>query len=523
MKRRDLLLNDFTKSEKTEPLPLTLGGYSGKLSAKHAYHLLRRLSFSPTQAQIKAVSGLTPKEALDLLFKDTPVASPTASMASWITKQEFNPLDQINDIRFEIEGRLRSRFAELVDWIISLMKAESMIVSEKATAFLSSIWCIEFTYDTQALMPPPLLYKHNQTLRKNYLGSYKELATDVTLDGAMNLYQSMYYSSKGRPNENYMRELQELFTMGVNNYTEGDIRQGAKVLTGWRAAAYFGDPAPNGAFEPYFSPNDHDTGEKTIYGKRTIPARTADDNTEFQVKEQEVKGLINIMFEEKAKQISRFVAEKFYKFYVYSSPGDVDYTIVQELADAFETSSFSLKALYYSLFTSSYFYDDTIIGSQIKTPTEFIVGLQRALGSDWDAKSSGASRVAINDLEQEIYDPPNVASWPGYRTWLSTKTYPARVDYAKQIIASASDANIESLLTTVIDPTKPADLLTGICAHILAKELDSTRIARLLAVMLNGQSQSEWSANISANKVKIIASLRLLLNEIILMPDFQLC
>lgn len=497
--------------------------FAGKLNRRQAAHLLRRVGFAPNADDISAFVGLTADEAFDKAVASNlfNLPLPNSNLQSWLDTAEYNPLDQITDIRFEIEGRLKSRYVALIDWWLELMRTDSLPALEKFTLFLSQIWSVEFTYDTEALIPPSLLYMNNYILRVNRLGNYKNIAKEITLDGSMMLYQSLHYSSKEAPNENYMRELLELFTMGIGNYTEGDIRAGAKVLTGWRSAAYFGEPKPNGNFKSYFSPNDHDLGEKTIFG-RTISARSISDNTEFQVKEQEVYGLIDILFEEKASAVGRFVAEKIYKYFVYSSPGAVDYDLVAKLGVLLTENDFELLPVYKALFTSSYFFDDYVIGSQIKTPPEYVVGLQRQLGVRWDDSGSGKTRKAVFELEQELYDPPNVGSWTGYRTWLSTKTYPARIRAAKDIIEFATNDQLISLAKKLPNFTDAELLCASFAEYMLPVTISSDRLADFKLILLNSAIDQDWPGMINSNSSEAADGIRSLITEIILSPDYQL-
>lgn len=528
MQRRAFLKGDLVESKEIDNpklKPLMLEKFNDNLSFEQAAHLLKRITVGPSPEQVLSITGKTPDQALDIILGTGSEALPEASnnLKNWLDITEFNPLEQITDIRFEIEGRMKSRYREFIDWWLDQMRAENTPSMEKLTLFLSTIWSIEFTFDTEALMPPPLLFRNNQLLRKHRLGSYKELATEVTLDGSMLLYQSLFYSTKKAPNENYMRELMELFTMGIGNYSEADIREGSKALTGWRTAAYKGQPAPNGAYNTYFSPPDHDTNQKTIFTKYNIAPRTNDDNTEFQVKEEEVAGLVNILFQEKAIPISKFVAEKVYKFFVYSSPGDVDYTLIDDIAEQFRQNSFSLKSLYRYLFTSTYFYDDRFIGAQIKTPPEFVIGLERLLSGDLDQIAGRSTRNAVFDLEQVLYDPPNVGSWAGYRSWLSTNTYPLRVDYAKALINSLSETQLIDFAKKFTDYTNADKLAEQITTLMLCRKPANTRFAQFKTALLNNLTESEWGSKISADDKACSAGIRALLNAVIFSPDFQLC
>lgn len=529
MKRRDFLVGGTaTTHEETQmlrkPVPPSLDKFEGTLTRRHAQHLLRRLTFSPTNELIESLVGKTPDQALDILLGNGTEPNPSpGTLSNWLTTAEFNPLGEITEIRFEIEGRLRSRYRDLIDWWLDLMRTNSNPTMEKLTLFLATIWSIEFPYDTEALVPPPLLYKNNQMLRSNRLAKYDKVALDCTLDGAMLLYQSLFYSTSTSPNENYMRELMELFTMGIGNYTEGDIREGSRALTGWRTAAYFAEPAPNGYFETYFSPKDHDTGEKTLFTNRKISARTSDENTEFQVKEQEVGGLIKILFDERATAISRFVCEKIYKYFVYSSPGDVDYEFINELATKFVDNQFSLSAIYRELFTSKYFYNEEFVGCQIKTPAEFLICFESQLGVNLNDKSKAYRRTMMQEMEQELYDPPNVANWSGYRTWMSTKTYQMRVKTAKDVLALAKDSELIALMNKIPARFELESAVKNLVEYFLPLEVSAERQTFYADIVKSKVSAGNWSSELNAGSAKVAEALRNLIEEIILSPDFQLC
>jgi uncharacterized protein (DUF1800 family) len=528
MKRREFITNltgkysspDITYGADIGPRTLsTLAKRTAPLSRLEAMHFLRRFCFKNTLANIDSITGKTPEEAFDLIIgdgKEVPLPDP---VDSWATTPEEDPLKQIVDIRGQIEGRLRSRFIQFSNWLVDQMNIESTPYREKLTLFWTTVWCIEFTYDTLGMMPPPLLLKNNQTLRKLRLGNYKDIALAMTLDGAMLLYQSLYYSSGKKPNENYMRELMELFTMGIGNYTEGDIKEGSLVLTGWRTAPYWGDPGLKGYFNTYFSPNDHDIGSKTFMGE-TIPARDPDSNTEDQVLDGEVKVLLDIMFTKRADAISKFIAAKIYRYFVYSNPGGNDDGIINEMATVFRNSNFDLLPVFKALACSEHFYDSANIGVQIKTPPEFIIGFQNQLGVNY-----ANARTAIFDLEQELYDPPNVGSWKAYRTWESTRTYPLRIKYAREILAAASDPNLVTFAKAFPDSDNAELITAGLCNYFLPLEPESERMDYYKSKLLDGAKTDEagWIVLMGSSSNSAGAGIRALLSSIIKSPDFQLC
>ncbi len=463
MKRRDFfgIGNSTGKADRenvNNPLSAApIDKVTSPLTRQQAIHLLRRISFAPAPEQIDTFTGLTPDEAVAQILgpENHPLPEPSEALKNWMDTQEEDPLSVGNlTIRGEIESRIRSRYFQFINWWVELMRVETMPATEKLTLFWSTIWCIEFTYDTLALIPPPLLFRNNQTLRKNRIGDYKKFAEAITMDGAMNMYQSMYYSTKEAPNENYARELLELFTMGTYNlktgeanYSEGDIQENARILTGWKTAAYKYDNMPNGVFQNYFRPERHDTGAKTFMN-RTIPARDPEtENTEQQVLVEEIQnGMLQIMFEERSDAIAYFICAKIYRYFVYSNETATDWDFVGDLAQIFIDSGFVIKSVFEALLTSEHFYDESIRGIQIKTPPEFVVGMERLLGVKYPK-----AQQAIADLDQILYRPPNVGSWDAYRTWISTKTYSLRVQHGRAMLEMADNPSLIALAKKFTD------------------------------------------------------------------------
>ena len=398
---------------------------------------------------------------------------------------------------------------------------------EKLTLFWSTIWTIEFTYDTLALLPPGLLIRNNQTLRQLRMGNYKEIAEAITLDGAMLMYQSLFYSNRNIANENYMREMMELFTMGTGdvltgdrNYTEGDIREGTKALTGWRTAAYYGEPHPNGYFETYFSPGDHIIDEaKNFMGEIIQPTDEA-SNTEDLVRKKELReGIIDIMFRNRERSIGRFIANKMYRYFVYSNPDAIDADIIDELADVFIDNDHDVRSMFVKLFASQHFFDEANMGIQFKRPPEFIIGLQKMLNVEYSD-----SRQAIFDLEQVLYDPPNVGSWKGYRTWISTTTFPLRAKYAGEIIDLAGNDKIFALANKFPGSDNIDTFVSSITEYFLPNPIDAPRTARYKALLLEkaGIDESSWGAELAAENEAVATAIRELIHSFITSPDFQL-
>ncbi|GAB5464973.1 MAG: hypothetical protein Kapaf2KO_04090 [Candidatus Kapaibacteriales bacterium] len=546
MKRREFL-RISTNKQSSEDLQADLRVVAdvepkGTLSRQDAAHLLRRFTMGPTFALIDEFTGITSAEAASKIIGDgrdhldeNKWRLPDGKELNWLDTVEQHPRRTGSvDVRNIIEGRHNNRYTALLQWWLNLMAEEGesqySLGREKLTLFLAMIWNIEYTYDTEEVMPPPLLYRHNQKLRKLRVGDYKEIALEMTLDGAFLLYQGLN-ESKGNPgevpNENYMRELLELFTMGIANideeipiYTENDIKEGSRVLTGWRVPAHQGEVRPNGYFETYFAPQFHDLGGKNVM-KGTIPPRDELDNTEFKVREEEVKGLINIIFTQKAVEISEFICEKIFLEFIYSDPNSLDRSFISQMAEVFRNSEFKLSSVYEFIIQTDYFYDDSLIGAMIQNPVEFVIGTERALGIDY-----GNSRINdVNRLEMRLYDPPNVSGWTGYRTWISTSTYPERALIFERILGKMKTDELIAFGEATGQMNNFKSMVENIYNLILPKPIKDDRLNPMIQFVkdqFSFQSDGEWSSIVQNDRNKASEAIKSAIGLVGIMPDINL-
>ena len=523
MDRRDFLTalfqsgrlrpNNFARPELSADQ--SLDPYPQPLTLTDAYHLLRRLSFGPTHAVAQQLVGKTAQEAVDLVLgvgQSDPAVDPPGP---WVDQSTENPSGADPDTRRAIEAWWRSIFHELQQWWIERMRTERLPVSEKIILFWHGHFTTEFTYEN-GYIPPQLLYRQYLMFRRNRLGSFPAFVEDFTLDGAELVYLGGELNTKGVPNENYARELMELFTMGVGWYTEGDVKEAARVLTGWRVAKFNDEPAPKGIYEVYFDPAAHDTGAKQVLGV-TIPARDPNENTEYLVRRDEVRRLIHILMETRPQQVSQFIARKIYRFFVYSNP-DYDAPVLTALAETFRNADFELLPVFRTLFASKHFFDPAVRGIQIKTPPEFVVGLLRQLEIPWNEAAS-----IVTALGQELYDPPTVAGWDGYRTWINTVSYPARVEFARQVIESLTDAHLYQWAQQFPSFASDVDsFATEIELFFFPQSVSEQRHQYYVSILLQGAPSYEWS-QIAQDQQAVALRLRNLLIAMAKAPDFQLC
>jgi uncharacterized protein (DUF1800 family) len=512
---RTELANDDDAKAPRATIQAGLEPFATRLTRQNALHLVRRLTFTASNALVNSLVGKTASEAVDIVL-GTSVQTPLPpSPGAWTDETTENPDRADLDTRSAIRGRWGGQFGSLQNWWANLMLREAFPAREKVTLFWSGHFTSEFSFD-DTYNPPQLLYRQNQMLRNDALGDIRQLTEDITLDGAMLNYLGGNLNSKGSPNENYARELMELFTTGIGAYTEGDVKEASRVLTGWRISRYNDEPRPNGYYATYFVPTAHDVGAKQVLGV-LIPPREADANTEFQVRTGEVRRLVNIIFEQRADTVARFLSREFYRFFVYSNPSKTDETVITQMADVLKQSNFTTLPLLKTLFTSAHFFDEANVGVQIKTPVELVIGLARQLGVNPQNAIS-----TMNNLEQTLQDPPNVAGWDGYRTWLSTKTYPLRVQYVQQLVQGMSADALVAFAKQFPQATNADALTRSIEEWLLPKAVSTVRHQTYLATLLAGAPDYEWSS-ILGNTASAATRIKSLLLAMAKAPDMQLC
>lgn len=522
---------EMERNNQLSQVTLTLDEEEGNLTEDKAKHLLRRITFGPTPNEVNLIKDRPISEVVDELLGDGLDYLPENSnrlpdgskTLNWINTVEEDPAKVYITIRGTIEATHQARYTQFVNWWLDLMSSDiistnNKILTERLTFFWHTHWCIEFTYDTECYIPPPIIYRSNQSIRKHRLGNFKKFVEEMTLDGAYLLYQGLNLSSGGNPNENYAREMMELFTMGIGNYSEGDIREAARVLTGWRVSAHRQDPKPFEFFDTYFSAKDHDLGSKQIMGE-TIPARAEEDNTMDKVREGEVIGLIDILFRRRPEAIARFICTKIYSHFVYSNPSQYDQLFINELATEFIASDFELLPVFRKLFKSKHFYEKAFEGVQIKQPVELITNLEKLLKVNY-ANSS----AALDDLEQHLYDPPNVSGWTGYRSWISTKTYPRRVNHLKNLIGNKTNTAWMAFLSEFPSPSNFDIVFKELIEYTLPKTVTPERITVLKNRIesISNVNTNNWTQAYNSGSEDIGIFINTFFQELIRVPDIHL-
>jgi uncharacterized protein (DUF1800 family) len=313
-----------------------------------------------------------------------------------------------------------------------------------------------------------------EMLRDYALGNFRTLLLNISQDPAMLVWLDNITNLRGRPQENFAREIMELYTLGVGNYTETDVYAAARVFTGWNLTRT-ADPARRREFA--FLPNQHDTAEKTfsfpIYadGSRTIPARAAADGL------QDGIDFINALAG--SRHTARFLATKLYRFFV-SELGDPDETFVNRIANVYLNSGYEMRVVLREVLRSREFWDPNAYFARYSWPVELVVRSLKDVG--WNGYSVGDALVPLSNMGQVLYEPPDVNGWELGRSWFSTGAMLSRMNFAAALAfnqqfnlaraASGRGETPESLLSFVLDSMTTAPLspeaVSELSAYLLA-------------------------------------------------------
>ncbi len=475
-----------------------------------AGHLLRRATFLPRWSDVSTLLPLSPAAAVDLLLDTTFTPAPP-TVADNVTES----LEGLNQqLQEEVKGVWRNNARTLRDWQVDAMKSAPLTIIEKMIAFWSGHFTTEFETEDE-FVQAPLLYRQNILFRDNGLGNFRDMVKAITLDGGMLVYLGGDLNSVGKPNENYARELLELFTTGLGQYTESDIKEAARILTGWRIARYSDFPFPNGLFETFFVPAAHDIDAKEFMTV-SFPARDSTTNTEFIVRRDEIHRLIDVIFEQRDRAVARFVCGKIYRFFVYSNPTASDQAVIEGLADIMIQNDFEIRPVMAALLKSAHFFDNANIGAQVKTPLELVVGLARQIGLEESLPGDTSA------LGQTIYDPPNVSGWPGWHDWITTTTYPIRSDIARRAINNASDSSLMAVIQGIDGYETLNTFVDRLAALLLPRPLSTERRTVFKSKLVPSGLDYEWG-DILASPATATRNLRDMLTTLVDLPDFQLC
>ncbi len=523
--------------------------YAGPWGFAQAAHLLRRCMFGATAKDISTMQQLTMSQAVDLLLADQ---VPESSAPLVWYHYDINGVSQGQtwvNLDYDASHDF-NRTQSLGSWWLGLMIAQNLSIREKMTLF----WHNHFACGAAAVSDARYSYKQCALLRANALGNYKSLVKEITLDPAVLRYLSGNKNISSAPNENYGRELQELFTIGkgpevstgdYTTYTEADVKAAAHVLTGWSD-----DQQTVGRV---FNAAKHDPSDKQFsarYGNTIIKGGSDQAGAE-----KEIDALITMIFSQDAT--AKYISRKLYRWFVdYVIDDSIEQNVIAPMADALKTNNFEIKPVLSLLFKSSHFYDAAYTGCVIKTPMDYIVGTLRCIDVVMPMNEGVITQyygwigllVTGANLQMDLMEPPNVAGWPAYyqqpefhELWLNADTLDSRIklvdDFASNKYAIAVQVQYKTSIDPTLlaqkssDPSNPDTLINDWAKLLYPNPLTPDQLKTLHDTLLPGlpsyEWTNEWAAFINnqsdaAKKQAVSDKLTILLKYMLEMAEYQL-
>ncbi len=370
----------------------TLAPQTGGLTQQQVAHLYRRLGFSASIQTVNAGTGQTANALVDSLINEAfnKTSLPPPIWANW--NDSNYPAD--NDAAGQIRRQQRQ------EW--RLAYANTML-SGNLRDRMSFFWSNHFVTELDVYRCNAFLYEYTNCLQRNAIGNFRTFVSEIGLTNAMLYYLDGVFNNGNNPNENYARELYELFSLGDGNgYTEEDIIETAKALTGYVERGELGCEAVQ------FRADRHDAGPKTIFG---------------QTGNWGYDDVINILFTQRSNEIAEFICRKLYEFFVHPDSRDDAgnaQTIITGMAATFTANNFDIAPVLSQLFKSQHFFDDDALGVIIKSPYDVYFNLIKETGFTHTDTTVQAVMNYSSLLSQTLFDPVDVAGWQRDRSWVNT-------------------------------------------------------------------------------------------------------
>ncbi|MEI7735518.1 MAG: DUF1800 domain-containing protein [Ferruginibacter sp.] len=408
-------------------------------------HLLWRAGFGPMAENAAALETISQKDLWKLLLKTSAGKPEKINVAQNLVDGLFKGVQDIakmgkqeltNDQKKMIREQSREDLKNLnLLWLEEMINNEAQLREKMSLFWHGHFACrVVNSYFQQELL---------QIIRENALGNFADLLRAVSKSPSMLSFLNNQQNRKQKPNENFAREVMELFTMGRGNYTEKDIKEAARAFTGWGFNL-------QGEFE--FRKFQHDTGDKTVMGK--TGNFDGDD-------------VLNILLEQ--PQTAKYITKKIYKYFVNDNADD---TKVEWLSNRFYKNGYDIKKLMEDIFTADWFYEEKNIGTKIKSPVELLAGIRRLLPMEME--NDQAQLLFQKTLGQVLFFPPNVAGWPGGKTWIDSSSLMLRLRLPQ--ILTAND--VMDISPKADDDTQMGMMEAG--------------VKKLQAAVKGGTAETDW-------------------------------
>ena len=516
MDRRDFLTAKRRKKPAVSPqasrnITSGINPYSGPWTENEIVHLLKRTMFGAKKADVDYFKTRTMSQSVDELLNPT-APQPSPPIKEYVTSATATTPDTailqgttwINDINSD--GTVQSqRISSYRKWWTGVMINQDRSIREKLQLF----WVNHFGNEVSDVGYGNWAYKQHDLLRQYSLGNFKQMVDAITKDIMMLRYLNGYLNVASAPDENYGRELMELFTLGKgpgSQYTENDVKEAAKVLTGWQI---------NGTtYTSVFTSSRHSTVNKTFssfFNNTVITGRTGATAGQL-----ELTDLLNMIFA--TQETAKFIVRKFYRFFVYYTIDSATETnVIGPLADIFRTSNYDIKPVLSALFKSEHFFDVLNQNCYIKNPADHVIGSLREMNAvfpvqtDWDT-NYGMWNFFYSTMVNtglSLHDPPNVSGMPAYyqepvfhEIWINSDSLPKRNQFTDTMVNTGFTRNgqkVQFNLVTYVqqfsNPGNPNDLIDDALKFIFRNQLsyESKKIIKTQILLSNQQWDYYWT------------------------------
>ncbi|MCH9660077.1 MAG: DUF1800 domain-containing protein [Bacteroidetes bacterium] len=457
-------------------------------------HAFRRLGFGATMTRVDDALSDTPNDFIDSLVDGADALPPTGAPAwAFWAYSDFNDFDTENQ-------------QYISDW---RLQTGNDFLAEDFRGRLVFFWMNHFVTELETVFYAPYMFQYYNLIQTFALGNFREFVREMGRDNNMLIYLNGFENTNVNPNENYARELFELFTLGEgNNYTQQDIIEASRALTGYNHWAEVGA-------DIYFDTSTFDDGVKVIFDQEGTWGY--DD-------------LINILFEQRSSEIATHICTKLYKFFVSPSVDElVESDIIAPLAQTLIDNDFDMLPMFKLLFKSEHFFDDRAVGVIIKSPVDVIFSYVNDTQFFHDSQIMEAFLYYAGLMGQEIYDPPDVSGWQRDETWINSSTLSGRWQLMEFYLFFLYDNGFEFTLVQLArdlsnDSNDPDFITQVMVEHFVSKTLHTATDYDIATdifkwdIPQNYYDDGTWNLSWSTAPFQCF----LLLTHIARMPEFQL-
>lgn len=475
-------------------------------NAKWAGHLYRRAGFGATLVELQDAVKNGWEATLDKML--APAKTPFKPLAPLSVRVDpNNPVPNPNpNLAF---GAINIR----ANWLSRMLSGVEPIL-ERMMLF----WHNHFATSIAKIQDASLMERQYALIRKHAMGQFGPFLKEMSRDAAMLVWLDSNQNVKAHPNENYAREVMELFSLGVGNYKEKDVQEAARAFTGWHVSS--GD---SGERQFTFRANEHDSGKKTILG---------------QTGDWDGDDVIRILLEQKA--CARFLVTKLYNYFVNENVTPPE-SFIQPLCDALRKSDYDLGGLVRTILKSKHFYSAYSYRQKVKSPIDYVLGVARMFGINPFGGTVVSPYSLLGTLElqgQQLYQPPNVKGWEGGKAWLNTATVLARHNFAYEMCNGMGKLNRETATLTGQGFVPSADALPFILKLVRQENKiegdDQPTAPQIVAFLGRMLLPDDLKPEIAGKLINYIEKdqpegqarlqrWRDVMNALVTLPEYQLC